>query len=78
MPEMDGIEACRLIVSRDEGNHPKPMVIFCTAHVSESFRKTCMDNGAVGYLPKPVTKDNVKEALEKAVLGYGGDIDTVV
>lgn len=75
---MDGIEACSLIVSRKDGSHSKPKIIFVTAHVSETFRKTCMENGAVGYLPKPVTKDNVKEALEKALLGYGGDVDAVV
>lgn len=63
MPIMDGIEACQEIKKR-EGGHPKAKIIFVTAHVADSFKETCIENGAVGYLPKPCTKDAVKEVLK--------------
>jgi len=70
MPVMDGITACREIITRSGevgGNHAKPLIIMCTAHVSDAFRTECMENGAFGYLPKPVTKDNVREVLDNVI-----------
>jgi len=73
MPKMDGVEACRELNKRnteDVGAHPIPRVIFVTAHVSDSFRQYCIDNGAEGYLPKPCSLDSVREVLRQMV-GYG-------
>jgi two-component system sensor histidine kinase/response regulator len=69
MPKMDGVEACRALNKRD-GGHPIPKVIFVTAHVSDSFRQYCIDNGAAGYLPKPCSLDSIREVLRHMV-GYG-------
>jgi CheY-like chemotaxis protein len=69
MPKMDGLEACQLINAR-QGGHQKPKIVFVTAHVSDTFRQTCIDNGAAGYLPKPCTVDGVKEVLNHA-MGQG-------
>lgn len=66
MPKMDGIEACKEINKR-EGGHAKANVLFVTAHVSNTFRESCLKNGAIGYLPKPCTVEGVKEALRHAV-----------
>jgi two-component system response regulator AlgR len=60
MPGMDGLEAARHIVEADE----PPAVIFCTAyeeHAIEAFNLQ-----AVGYLLKPVRKENLETALGKA------------
>jgi len=60
MPGMDGLEAARHFVELDE----PPAVIFCTAyeeHAVEAFNLQ-----AVGYLLKPVRKDNLESALGKA------------
>lgn len=60
MPGMDGLEAARHIAEFEE----PPAVIFCTAygeHALEAF-----DLQAVGYLLKPVRKDNLETALTKA------------
>jgi CheY-like chemotaxis protein len=65
MPEMDGTTACREILKRGDVGHPRPKIIFVTAHVSESFREMCLAHGAVGYLPKPCTMTSLKETLEK-------------
>lgn len=66
MPKMDGIEACREVNKR-RGGHPLAKVVFVTAHVSDTFRQTCLENGAIGYLPKPCTVKAVNEILQHAV-----------
>lgn len=60
MPGMDGLEAARHIEEFEE----PPAVIFCTAyeeHAVEAFNLQ-----AVGYLLKPVRKENLEAALGKA------------
>lgn len=62
MPIMDGISACREIQKR-LGGHPRAKIVFVTAHVSDAFEKSCVENGAFGYLPKPCSMDRIKECL---------------
>lgn len=60
MPGMDGLEAARHLESIDE----PPAVIFCTAyeeHAIEAFNLQ-----AVGYLLKPVRRENLRQALGNA------------
>ena len=60
MPGMDGLEAARHIVEMEE----PPAVIFCTAyeeHAIEAF-----DVQAVGYLLKPVRREDLSKALTSA------------
>lgn len=65
MPIVDGVEACRVITSRSAGGHPIPKVVFCTAHVQQSYEQECLDSGAVGFLPKPCNIQTVRACLEK-------------
>ena len=61
MPGMDGLEAARHFLELEN----PPAVIFCTAyeeHAIEAF-----DLQAVGYLLKPVRKDDLATALSKSV-----------
>jgi CheY-like chemotaxis protein/anti-sigma regulatory factor (Ser/Thr protein kinase) len=69
MPKMDGIEACQAIKKRvpKDGEHEVAKVIFVTAHVSNSFRQSCLEKGAIGYLPKPLSLDGVKGVLQHAI-----------
>ncbi len=60
MPGMDGLEAARHIVEAEE----PPAVIFCTAY--EEHAVEAFDLQAVGYLLKPVRKDNLEASLGKA------------
>jgi len=60
MPGMDGLEAARHLAMLEE----PPAVIFCTAY--EEHAVQAFDLQAVGYLLKPVRKDNLAAALEKA------------
>jgi CheY-like chemotaxis protein len=52
MPVMDGIEACRRIVSRSEyvdGQQTPPKVVFVTAHAAENFQDECRKAGGTGF-----------------------------
>ncbi|MCZ6853256.1 MAG: response regulator, partial [Gammaproteobacteria bacterium] len=60
MPGMDGLEAARHFNEFEE----PPAVIFCTAY--EEHALEAFDLQAVGYLLKPVRKENLGTALAKA------------
>jgi two-component system, LytTR family, response regulator AlgR len=60
MPGMDGLEAARHLSELDE----PPAVIFCTAY--EEHAVQAFDLQAVGYLLKPVRRESLATALERA------------
>jgi len=60
MPGMDGLETARHLSDLDE----PPAVIFCTAYEEHALQ--AFDLQAVGYLLKPVRRENLAAALEKA------------
>lgn len=60
MPGMDGLEAARHFVEIDE----PPAVIFCTAYEEHAVEAFGLQ--AVGYLLKPVRKDDLEAALGNA------------
>lgn len=60
MPQMDGLEAARLIGQ----TRTPPAIIFCTAYDDHALQ--AFNVNAVGYLLKPVRREALVEALEKA------------
>lgn len=58
MPEMGGIEALRIMLTRNPGIQ----VIFLTGHPSVSKGVEAMKLGAVDFIPKPV---DISELIEK-------------
>ena len=60
MPLMDGLQAARFIAELSE----PPAVIFCTAY--NDYAIEAFDANAVGYLLKPVNRDKLAQALDKA------------
>ncbi len=60
MPGMDGLETARHLSELDE----PPAVIFCTAY--EEHAVQAFDLQAVGYLLKPVRRESLESALDKA------------
>jgi response regulator RpfG family c-di-GMP phosphodiesterase len=66
MPEMDGLEATRLI---REGEHkvlrPDLPIIAMTAHAMEGDRERCLAAGMNDYVPKPVEQDSLLQVLRK-------------
>ena len=68
MPEMDGLEATRIIRS---GNGPQPVIIAMTANVMVGDKDECLEEGMNDYLAKPVNLDQLVSMLKK----WGGMIN---
>ena len=61
MPELDGIEATRIIRKR----WPRgPKIIMITDCDSRTHREPCMAAGADDFLAKPIMVNELKEAIE--------------
>ena len=68
MPEMDGIEATRIIRKRwSQG----PKIIVVTSFEAEMCRDLCLDAGADDFLNKPVNIDELGAAIQRT-LGMPG------
>lgn len=61
MPVMDGMEVARHLLGQD----PQPAVVFCTAYDDRALE--AFEASAVDYLVKPVRRERLVQALEKAV-----------
>jgi two-component system response regulator AlgR len=60
MPVMDGLTAARSIADSDD----PPVVIFCTAY--DDYALEAFEANAVDYLLKPVSRDKLRQSLDKA------------
>jgi two-component system, sensor histidine kinase len=63
MPEMDGLEATRIL--RERG--VRTPIIAMTAHAMQGDRDKCLKAGMSAYVSKPVQPEEVFEAIEDAV-----------
>jgi len=64
MPEMDGLEATRILRERGE----RAPIIAMTAHAMQGDRDKCLSAGMNAYISKPIQPEEVFEAIEDAVL----------
>jgi CheY-like chemotaxis protein len=62
MPEMDGLEATRIIRQRWPDDGPK--IIAITAYALEGDREKCLEAGMNDYIAKPVQKEDLARALK--------------
>jgi PAS domain S-box-containing protein len=65
MPEMDGLEAARMVRKRWPSNGPK--IIAVTAFALEGDRKRCLEAGMNDYLAKPFKLESLKTVLERTI-----------
>jgi PAS domain S-box-containing protein len=65
MPEMDGLEATRLIrqVECESGARRRTPVIALTAHAMAGDREICINAGMDGYLSKPLDRQTLRDTL---------------
>ncbi|HLA08919.1 MAG TPA: GAF domain-containing protein, partial [Anaerolineales bacterium] len=64
MPEMDGLEATRQIVTQWPQSHPR--IIGLTANALEGDREQCLAAGMQDYISKPIRVHELVEALERS------------
>jgi len=70
MPEMDGLEATRLLRKRQmtgQQTHypPRIIVVAMTAHAMQGDREKCLAAGMDDYLSKPVRPKDVRDMIER-------------
>jgi two-component system response regulator DegU len=65
MPEMDGIEATRRIIQND----PDKRIVMLTMHADKDLIDAAIKAGAVGYLTKDCSTDEVIQAVRMAANG---------
>ncbi|MEX0779448.1 MAG: response regulator [Balneolales bacterium] len=64
---IDGIEtACRI---RENENNKHIAIVAVTANVSPDIKQKCFDAGMDAFLPKPFRKEQLTEAMNKAIKG---------
>jgi two-component system sensor histidine kinase/response regulator len=63
MPKVDGFEATRRIIARD--NDKSPPIIAMTAAVMEEDRNRCMEAGMVDFVAKPIEIDQLLATLQR-------------
>ncbi len=62
MPEMDGIEATKIIRQRWPAG---PKIIAITAYALDYSRETCLEAGMDDYIAKPVKMDELADVLRR-------------
>lgn len=63
MPEMDGRECTRTL----RANGYKNPIVACTANAVNDEREKCLEAGMDDYIPKPFSKENLKEVMDRNV-----------
>jgi signal transduction histidine kinase/CheY-like chemotaxis protein/tetratricopeptide (TPR) repeat protein len=64
MPELDGLEATRLIRNMERGTGRHTLIIAMTAHAVTGFQEKCLEAGMDGYISKPIDPRRLYQAME--------------
>jgi PAS domain S-box-containing protein len=72
MPEMDGIEATKII--RNKMKKRNIPIIAMTAHAMYGDKERCFDAGMDDYVPKPIDQKELFKALRKNIFRFDYDI----
>ncbi|MCB0149503.1 MAG: response regulator, partial [Caldilineaceae bacterium] len=65
MPEMNGLDATRLIRAGTPGN-ARPYIIALTADAADGYEQRCFEAGMDAYVMKPIRIDDLAKALAHA------------
>ena len=63
MPEMNGLQATRIIRQRWPDNGPK--IVAVTAYALQGDQEKCIEAGMDGYISKPIKMNELAEVLRK-------------
>ena len=65
MPVLDGLEATREIRAAEARTGEHVPIVAVTAHALNGDKETCFEAGMDDYLPKPISVDNLKNAIAR-------------
>jgi len=65
MPEMDGLEATRVIRARERGTGRHLPILAMTAHALKGDRERCLEAGMDGYIAKPIRAEELFDAIDR-------------
>lgn len=63
MPEMDGLEASRIICEKLP-RETRPYIVAMTANAMEGDREICLESGMDDYIAKPVRREEIADILD--------------
>lgn len=69
MPRLGGFEATSLIRKEEQSRGGHVPIIAMTANVMKGFREECLAAGMDGYVAKPIRRNELIDAMAKAVPG---------
>jgi two-component system, sensor histidine kinase and response regulator len=72
MPEMDGLQATRVIREQEKLTGGHQPIIAMTALAMKGDRERCLAAGTDGYLSKPISAEQLDEALDSYTTGVSG------
>lgn len=64
MPNLDGIEATRMIREKEKSRGGHVLIIAMTAHTMPEDERDCLEAGMDGYISKPVDFDAVLSIID--------------
>ncbi len=67
MPEVDGLEATRIIRKAEAGAARRIPIIALTAQAMKGDREACLEAGMDDYISKPIHKHELKEAIARVL-----------
>ncbi len=68
MPEMDGLEASKILRAEESGTNRRIPIIAVTAHAMKGDRERCLEMGMDDYISKPI---RIKEIAAKLAAIFG-------
>ena len=69
MPDLDGMEATRLIRQGEAGTGRHVPIVAMTAHAMKGDRDNCIAAGMDDYISKPIDEDALKAVLDRLIPG---------
>jgi two-component system sensor histidine kinase/response regulator len=71
MPEMGGAEAMGIIRERERVAGGHMPIVALTAHALKGDRERCLESGADGYVPKPISPSMLFHEIDLVLAKYG-------
>ena len=65
MPEMDGLEATRLIREKEKASGAHSLIIALTANAMQGDKERCLAGGMDGYIAKPVQHQDLFREIDR-------------